>query len=142
MLVWTVTRFASEQDALVRAQRNGSDQMQVLSAARFLALRAQSDDNLADVERSAGDTYLEDFDTFSARLGGQDGTGGLLGDARTIARRTGAQDDILQISAEFAAFPRRARPVRDLDEDADYEGAVQRLLTQRQRHPAPRSTQG
>jgi hypothetical protein len=129
MLVWTVTRFASEQDALVRAQRNGSDQMQVLSAARFLTLRAQSDDNLAHVERSAGDTYLEDFDTFSARLGGQDGTGGLLGDARAIARRTGDQDNIRRLSAQFAAFRDEHDLVRDLDADADYESAVQRLLT-------------
>ena len=106
MLVWTVTRFTSEQDALVRAQRNGSDQMQVLSAARFLTLRAQSDDNLALVERGPGDAYLEDFDTFSARLGGRDGTGGLLGDARAIARRTGSQDSHSSAQCAVRGVPR------------------------------------
>ena len=141
MLVWTVTRFTSEQDALVRAQRNGSDQMQVLSAARFLTLRAQSDDNLAHVERSAGDTYLEDFDTFSARLGGRDGTGGLLGDARTIARRTGSQDDIRRLSAQFAAFRdehdqvREARRGRGLRER-------RRTLDQTGGHGIPRARRG
>jgi hypothetical protein len=129
MLVWTVTRFASEQDALVRAQRNGSDQMQVLSAARFLTLRAQSDDNLAHVERSAGDTYLEDFDTFSARLGGQDGTGGLLGEARTIARRTGSQDNIRRLGAQFATFRAEHDEVLSLDDQARYDEAVTRLLS-------------
>ena len=130
MLVWTVTRFTSEQDALVRAQRNGSDQMQVLSAARFLTLRAQSDDNLALVERSAGDAYREDFDIVSARLGGRDGTGGLLGDARAIAGRTGSQGVIRRLSAQFAAFQREHDAVWNLDEEGNYDGAVKRLIGQ------------
>ena len=110
MMVWTVTRFASEQDALVRAQRNGSDQMQVLSAARFLTLRAQSDDNLAHVERSAGDTYLEDFDTFSTRLGGGDGTGGLLGDALEDRPANGIPRRHPSAQCAVRGVPRRARP--------------------------------
>ena len=40
----------------------GSDSVQVLSAARILALRAQADESLALVARGGGDQYLTDFD--------------------------------------------------------------------------------
>jgi hypothetical protein len=124
MLVWTVVRFTSEQDALVRAQRHGSDQMQVLSSARILALRAQSDDNLALVERGTGDAYNVDFDTVSKRLGGRDGRGGLLGDATTISHRTGSEDSIAALSRGFATFLQEHQRVRSLDTQGQYDQAV------------------
>src|SRR5262249_58609210 len=47
VLVWMLVRFNSEQDSLVKAQRDGSDSVQVLSSARILALQAQANANLA-----------------------------------------------------------------------------------------------
>ena len=42
LMSWTVFRFVSAQDSLQSAQRNGSDSVQLLSAARILVLQAQS----------------------------------------------------------------------------------------------------
>ena len=128
LLVWTLTRFNSEQDNLVRAQRNGSDQMQLLSSARILNLRMQSDDNLALVERGTGDAYVTDFDTFSDRLGGKDGTGGLLGDASQIATRTGSEARIHALGEQFVAFGAEHEQVRALDTQGQYDAAVARSI--------------
>jgi hypothetical protein len=124
VLVWTVARFSSEQDALVRAQRNGSDQMQVLSSARILTLRAQSDDQLALVERGTGDTYRQDFDTFSQRLGGNDGTGGLLGEATAMAARTGSTERIQALTKQFVTFLSLHKAVLAADKGGNYDQAV------------------
>jgi hypothetical protein len=124
MLIWTVTRFISEQDDLVRAQRNGSDSMQLLSTARLLTLRAQSDDNLALVERGTGDAYLVDFDTYSKRIGGTDGTGGLLGAATDIAGRTGSEQAIARLGDQFVTFLDAHHEVRNLDTKGAYDEAV------------------
>jgi hypothetical protein len=130
LLVWTVTRFSTEQDALVRAQRNGSDQMQVLSSARILGLRMQSDDNLALVERGTSDQYVVDFDVFSKRLGGADGRDGLLGVATAIAARTGTEDRIRTLSEQFAVFRAEHEQVRELDAEGRYDAAVARSIEQ------------
>jgi hypothetical protein len=124
VLVWTVTRFSSEQDALVRAQRNGSDSMQIFSTARLLTLRLQSDDNLALVERGTGDAYISDFKTYRARLGGKDGTGGLLGDAAAIAPRTSTEGDVNALAQHFVGFTKAHDQVRTLDTNGNYDQAV------------------
>ena len=54
LVVSTVLTFVTAQNALQRAQRNGSDTVQLLSAARILALQAQADDNHALGERGTG----------------------------------------------------------------------------------------
>ena len=76
-------------NAGVTAQRMGSDSVQVLSAARILALRAQADESLALVARGGGDQYLTDFDAVARKL---DPRRGLLADAARLERRTGTDD--------------------------------------------------
>ena len=124
LLGWTVVRFTSEQDALVRAQQHGSDEMEVLSSARILTLRAQSDEQLALAERSTTSSYVTDFDTFSARLGGTDGTGGLLGNPRTLAARTGSEAHVDALADDFARFMTLHNDVREKDENGSYNDAV------------------
>ena len=55
-----------QQEALIRSQREGSDQLIVLSNARIFALRARSNENLHLIERGAEPSFLEDFDTIQA----------------------------------------------------------------------------
>ena len=90
--VWVARRNASAQDALATAQRDGSDSVQVLSAARILALRAQADESLALVARGGGDQDQRLRQRDAASSPGR--AGGLLGDAsrarpRGRARRRG-----------------------------------------------------
>ena len=71
-----------------RAQRDGSDSVQILSAARILALRAQADESLALVARGGGDQYVTDFDNVDGlartaeRPAGRRGAAGARGRAR------------------------------------------------------------
>jgi hypothetical protein len=102
--VWMIAGLIGEQNALARAQRTGSDPVQVLSAARILALRAQGDESLALVARGGGVQNLADFEAVTGRLGAVSGTSGLLGEAATIARRSGSAAVIDRLSATFARY--------------------------------------
>jgi len=102
--VWMIVGLTGEQNALARAQRSGSDPVQVLSAARILALRAQGDESLALVARGGGVQNLADFEAVTGRLGAVSGTGGLLGEAATISRRSGSAAVNDRLSATFARY--------------------------------------
>ena len=84
---WAFTALAVEQRALVRAQRDGSDPVQVLSGIRVLALRAQADEGLALSARGSGAANLEDFDAALKMLGVEPGASGLLARRRSSRRR-------------------------------------------------------
>jgi hypothetical protein len=84
LAVWLLAAFVVEQRHLHSAQAEGSDAVQVLSQARILALRAQGDESLALVARGSGDQYVSDFSKVIAKLGGSDGSSGLLGEAVRI----------------------------------------------------------
>ena len=102
--VWMIAAMISEQNALSRTQRNGSDPVQVLSAARILALRAQGDDGLALVARGGGESNLTDFDAVAHRLGSSGEPASLFGEATVIARRSGTGTAIDRLSATFARY--------------------------------------
>jgi hypothetical protein len=76
-LVWAALAMASARDSLAKAQRDGSDAVQVLSAARILWLRAQADESLALAARGGGDRYITDFAVVDRLL---DRPRGLLGE--------------------------------------------------------------
>jgi hypothetical protein len=58
---WAVIGLISEQNALAAAQRDGSDQVELLSAAGVLLSRAQGDLSLALVNRGTDVTDPQDF---------------------------------------------------------------------------------
>jgi len=89
VVVWTLVGFSAEQDALSRAQRKGSDSVEVLSATRILTLRAEGDESLALVARGGGDQYVADFSTVNSVLGHTGGRG-LLSEAAGVSRQTGS----------------------------------------------------
>jgi hypothetical protein len=89
-------RFAREQDALAAARSSGSDPVQVLSATRILALRAEADESLALVARGGGDRYATDFTTV---LTSMSSSSGILAYGAALAARTGT-------SGQFRLFQR------------------------------------
>jgi hypothetical protein len=125
LLVWMLLRFNSEQHALVTAQRNGSDTVQVLSSARILALQGQANANLGLAERGTGAVYRAAYADVIGKLCGDDACrGGLLGYARELAARTDTQPQITEIQDDAAAFQSVVDRVVSLDESAEYRSAV------------------
>jgi hypothetical protein len=116
---WTVSRLVTSQDALVRAQREGSDPVQVLAAARILTLRAESASSLAVIEREP-----TDLDSVIRPIGGDDGRGGVLGEAAALvpsARRAGLGD---QLVARYTSFVTALNAVQDRLDGGSYDDAV------------------
>jgi hypothetical protein len=124
LTIWVIASFLGEQNALVVAQRTGSDSVQVLSATRILALRAQGDESLALVARGGGEQNLADFKAVTGRLGAANGTGGLLGEAARIARRSGSSAAIDRLSAGFAQYLAVHRQVVALEVNGRFTDAV------------------
>jgi hypothetical protein len=130
VLVWSLLRFTTEQDALVRAQRNGSDSVQLLSAARILGLKSQANANIALGERGTGDAYRAEFTRLMEALcGNEDCEGGLLAEARDVADRTGSAARVGAIQENAAQFWSDARQVVALDDDGKYAAAVDLALS-------------
>jgi hypothetical protein len=65
---WAVIGMVAEQNALATAQRDGSDSVELLSAANVLLSRAQGDLSLALVNRGTDVTDPEDFATVMRTL--------------------------------------------------------------------------
>ncbi len=121
---WMIVGLISEQNALGRAQRTGSDPVQVLSAARILALRAQGDEGLALVARGGGEASLTDLDAVTRRLGSSSEPTSLLGEAAAIARRGGSAAAIDSLSATFARYLAVHRRVVALETNGRFDDAV------------------
>ena len=77
--IWGILGLISSQNALSRAQRNGSDPVEVLSAARILVSRAQSDESLTLIARGGDTTDPADFTAVIGALGSPNGNSGLVG---------------------------------------------------------------
>jgi hypothetical protein len=122
--VWMIVGLIGEQNALGRAQRAGSDPVQVLSAARILALRAQGDDGLALVARGGGEANLMDFDAVIRRLGSSGEPASLLAEAAAIARRSGSAATIERLSATVAQYLAVHRRVVALETNGRFNDAV------------------
>jgi hypothetical protein len=124
--VGALVALDEQQKALVSSQRDGSDQLIVLSNARILALRSVSDENLDLIERGVEPSFLEDFETNRTHIGGE---GGLLDEATQLAERTGstaAVGDIRGLWNEYLTVHDR---MRQLDEANLYPEAVRVAVT-------------
>ena len=122
--IWVGVGLSRQQDALSSAQRKGSDAVQLLSASRVLALRAQRDDSLALVGRGSDTTSLPDFDRTMIALRGEPAGGGLLGDAQRAARRSGTDGSMAGVHASLAGFERAHSRVAARELGGRYTRAV------------------
>jgi hypothetical protein len=123
---FVLVSFVTEQNALARAQRDGSDPVQVLGAARILMSNAQGDESLALAARGGGggDQNLADFDAVATRLDGTGGCGGLLGEAATMAQRTGSRAGIVGLCSNLARYLGVHRQVAARENDGNYKAAA------------------
>lgn len=122
--VWMIVGALDEQGSLERAQRTGSDSVQVLSAARILALRAQGDEGLALVARGGGEANLADFALAAGRLGSATKPGSLLGEAAAVARRSGTLAAIDRLSGTFTRYRAAHRRIVTAESSGRFGEAV------------------
>jgi hypothetical protein len=143
LLAWIFVGFALQESRLLRAQRTGSDPVELLTAARILASRAQADESTALAARGggAGESRLADVDRgFVAltrpigrdRAGPARGSGGLLDVAAARGHRTAAIDAIYGAYRRYLAA--HARVVRQ-EIRGDFSTAVRLAVG-----ASPRST--
>jgi hypothetical protein len=102
--IWGLVGLISEQNALSRAQRNGSDPVEVLSAARILVSRAQSDESLTLIARGGDTADPEDFTAVVGALGAPNGRGGLVAEIAALARRTGSEGAAAEFESALGAY--------------------------------------
>jgi hypothetical protein len=121
LAAWLVAGLASEQNRLSAAQRKGSDSVQMLSAIRDLALRAQRDDGLVLIGRGSDTTSGKDSDAaLGALLGGQ----GLLAIAQPIEHRSESRAAVRSVRRDLLAFNAAHRRVAASENLGDYARAV------------------
>lgn len=122
--LWLALGLTGEQNALAAAQDKGSDSVQLLSASRVLALRAQRDDSLALIGRGSDTTSLQDFGHTMIALRGARPGGGLLGDALRVAGRSDSADSLAAVRTSLARFERAHGRVAARESRGDYTAAV------------------
>lgn len=99
--IWAVVGLLAEQGAVSKARSRGSDSVEVLSAARVLLSRAQTDESLTLVGRGSDDTDPEDFRRVMRVLSPP---AGLFGELGMLARRAKTTAAARRLDAEFASF--------------------------------------
>ena len=122
---WAAIGMASVRADVARAQRDGSDSVQILSAARILWLRAQADESLALVARGGGAQYMSDAATVDGLL---EPPIGLLGDAARLAHRTGSVEGVRALTSDWRAMRAAHARVAKLEADGQFGDAVRQAL--------------
>jgi hypothetical protein len=121
--IWGVLGLTSSQNALSRAQRNGSDSVEVLSAARILVSRAQSDASLTLIARGGDTTDPADFTAVVGALGSPNGSSGLVEEIRSLARRTGSEGAAAEFQTALRAYLSRHDQIEQLAAAGDTNAA-------------------
>jgi hypothetical protein len=116
--IWGVIGFVREQNALANAQRHGSDPVQVLSAARVLASRAQSDSSLTLVNRGSDEQDPRDFVAVETALGP------LVREAATLDRGTGTSAGPRALADDFASYKREQALIAGLERRGQIPAAI------------------
>jgi hypothetical protein len=121
---WVLVALSVEQNALSRAQRNGSDAIELLSAARILVLREVADESLGLIARGSDDRYLVDYMAVSRALGPPDASRGLLADAASAARRAGTGSTFDRLSRDLGRYTALHRRIAGLEASGDFVTAI------------------
>jgi hypothetical protein len=119
---WAATALASERSSLQSAQHSGSDPVEVLSAARILASRAQGDESLTLVNRGSDETDPVDLSHMMSALSGP---GGLIAEAERLDRQTGSDANARSLATEFAAYAGQTARINRVLRDS---GAAQAIV--------------
>jgi hypothetical protein len=119
--VWAVVGLVGERNALTRAQRNGSDSVEVLTASRVLLSRAQSDQSLTLVSRGTDETSPADLIKVLNVLSPQ---GGMIGALAPLAARTGTSAGAERLAREFKDYRGETAQITKLEQNGRIGDAI------------------
>jgi hypothetical protein len=123
-VLWLGVAWVSAAGHLNASRRDGSEQVELLSQARILALQARGDESLTLVARGSGAAFEKRFADAMTRLVGENGSGGLLGQARGEATDPAGRAAADVALADARQWRTVHADIRRLDDDGDYVGAV------------------
>jgi hypothetical protein len=121
--VWGTIGMISEQNALAKAQRDGSDSVEVLSAAKILVSRAQSDQSLTLVARGGDTGDPADFNAVVAALGQPGGGSGLAGEIAALAARAGTSSSANAFNSALTAYLAQHAQISAFEQRGDTKDA-------------------
>jgi hypothetical protein len=123
-LAWLINTELNVAQHVHASSRDGSAQIDVLAQARIATLEARGDETLTLVARGNGQGYQQDFKDKITRLAGSDGSGGLLGQARSLATSPSVRTTVDSSVAQATAWKAAHDHVRELDDTGQYNEAV------------------
>jgi len=128
LVVWIVVAFTVQQSALAEAQGKGSDPVELLTATRILASRAQADESIALAARGGGEEEPRLHDVDRGFQAVTRPIGGLLDQAGAIAGDASAPIDAIDRAYRtyLEAHSRVVKQVRHGDFTKAVELAVDR----------------
>jgi hypothetical protein len=127
-LAWVIYTELGVTQHVDASRRDGSTQVDVLARARIDTLGARGDETLTLVARGNGQRYQQDFTAVITRLAGSDGSGGLLGQARSLATNPNVRATVDDAVAEATAWKAAHDHVRELDDTGQYNEAVKAAI--------------
>ena len=119
--VWGVVGLLNEQNSLATARQNGSDSVEVLSAATVMQSRAQSDLSLSVVNRGADAIDSADFNSVQPVLRG------LVAEISVLARRTGTTAEADRFNSDYASYQANAKRITNDERTGRLTGAAGEL---------------
>jgi hypothetical protein len=124
ILLWLGVAWTGAAGHLGDSRRHGSAQVDLLAEARIAALQARGDESLTLVARGAGAAFETRFAATMVRLAGEDGSGGLLADARARATDDAGRAAVDAAIADVRIWREVHRQIRELDDSGRYAEAV------------------
>jgi hypothetical protein len=124
LVLWLGLSWFAAQSHLHSSDRDGSAQVEVLAQARIAALQARADEALTLVARGNGGAFETDYQAQIKTLGGTDGKGGLLLQARGQAADPAVRAAVDSASSDNQRWRAVHVKLRAADDGGDYPGAV------------------
>ncbi|SDC91689.1 hypothetical protein [Actinokineospora iranica] len=122
-LLWATVALLVEAAHVADAERNGSQQVDVLVQARINSLKCRADETLTLVARGDGPGYEREWQQLSATITGE-GDANLLRQAKALASDDAIAGEVQQAVDNADAWLAAHRKVRELDDSGQYEEAV------------------
>lgn len=123
-LLWGAVALVVQGSLVGSGQDDGSHRVDVLVRARIAALQARADETLTLVARGDGAAYERDFGANAVQMLGEDGQGGLLGEARGLITDGPGAAKVADATKAANDWIKAHAGVRGQDNAGQYQEAV------------------